>query len=68
MPDRLKYSLHVNLIAHGRTLSPAQGPRDASQCPIARRKAGGKTVKKDGGVGPAAAETPEPVAVKKEPV
>jgi hypothetical protein len=28
IPDELKYSLHVNLIAHGRTLSPASGPKD----------------------------------------
>ena len=39
VPDEFKYSLHVNLIAHGRTLSPAAGPKDASTCPIARRGA-----------------------------
>jgi len=37
VPDELKYSLHVNLIAHGRTLSPASGPKDAASCPIAQR-------------------------------
>ena len=43
VPDTLKYSLHVNLIAHGRTLSPASGPKDPSTCPIARRgQAGAK--------------------------
>jgi endonuclease-3 len=37
IPDPLKYSLHVNLIAHGRTHSPASGPKNPSTCPVARR-------------------------------
>mmetsp|Transcript_29786 Transcript_29786/g.46735 ORF Transcript_29786/g.46735 Transcript_29786/m.46735 type:complete len:394 (+) Transcript_29786:192-1373(+) len=40
IPDDLKYALHVLLIAHGRTISPASGPKDPQTCPInARAKA-----------------------------